>query len=92
MAICSECFHKQRRFDEYEGWRVMCTAYWQTIVPDPLTGSSVRKVFRTGECPFFNQKTRLDKDGFPYIVTDDDTEFEEDEDVDDDDYFYYGGL
>lgn len=91
MAICDKCFHKIKRFDEYEGLRIICTAHWQTILPDPLIGEEVSKAVRNNKCLFFNQITKLNKDGSPYIVTDEDTEFEEDNEGDNN-FAYYGGL
>ena len=68
MGLCDKCINKIKTFHEYEGWRVKCAARWQTILPDPLMSNEIQKVIRTGECPFFNKHTRLDKDGFPYVV------------------------
>lgn len=91
MAICDKCFHKLRRFDEYDGLRIVCTAHWQTILPDPLMGSEVSKAVQNNECLFFNQITKLDRDGFPHIVTDGEADFYN-ENERDNDFTYYGGL
>lgn len=86
MSLCSKCFNKKRCFDEYTGLTVMCMAWRQVFLPEPLMGYDVQKVVRSGKCNFYNQLTRIDENGYPQICTDEDAPTEEEP------FKYYGGL